>query len=99
MIQRVAQSEIRQRWLSTHACNPLKTEEASINQSPNIQMGALNLRVSQSRLVKGGSGAEGNTLINGTEANLHGQVLQVVHDTRNGAQVGGLEESVLISQS
>ena len=62
-------------------------------QSPNIQMGALTLRVSQSRSVKGRSGAEGNTLITGTEAKLCGQGLQAVHDTRNGAQVGGLEES------
>ena len=98
-VHRVPQSQIRQRWLSTHACNPLKTEEASINQSPNIQMGALNLRVSQSRSVKGRSGAEGNILITGTEAKLCGQGLQAVHDTRNGAQVGGLEESVLVSQS
>ena len=69
-----------------HTCNPLKPKEASINQSPNIQMGTLNLRVSQSRSVKGGSGAEGNTVITGTEAKLHGQGLQVVHDTRSSAQ-------------
>ena len=51
-------------------------------QSPNIQMGALTLRVSQSRSVKGRSGAEGNTLITGTEAKLCGQGLQAVHRDR-----------------
>lgn len=47
-------------------------------------MGAPNLRISQSRSVRGGFGAGGNTFIPGTQAKLRGQGVQLEHDTGSG---------------